>query len=142
MFFVRFAVLALLWLFCLAVGQGNNGLAKVCAVLFVPLTVIIYLLPTYEAWKQENRNLMSVALLNVFLGWTVVAWVIALSWAFKKPETSAPAPVVAQAVQPLAAPAVEAPPTKTCPFCAETILSAAVKCKHCGSTLTSEPATT
>lgn len=25
--------------------------------------------------------------------------------------------------------------TKACPFCAETILLAAVKCKHCGSTL-------
>jgi ribosomal protein L37AE/L43A len=26
--------------------------------------------------------------------------------------------------------------TKCCPFCAEEILSAAIKCKHCGSNLT------
>lgn len=25
--------------------------------------------------------------------------------------------------------------TKTCPFCAEQVLSAAIKCKHCGSEL-------
>lgn len=31
------------------------------------------------------------------------------------------------------------PATKPCPFCAETVLAAAVKCKHCGSMLDKIP---
>ena len=147
MFFVRFVVLTLLWFFCLAVGGGNNGIAMVCAVAFVPLTISIYMLPTYEAWKQKNTNLMSDALLNIFLGWSIIGWVVALSWAFKKadaiPQTShevdryrephRAAPI--SSPTPAPAPTAPSASTKVCPYCAETVLAAAIKCKHCGSDL-------
>jgi hypothetical protein len=31
-------------------------------------------------------------------------------------------------------------PTKRCPYCAEEVLAVAIKCKHCGSDLTTDPA--
>lgn len=150
MFFVRFVCLTLLWFFCLAVGNGNNGIAMVCAVAFVPLTISIYMLPTYEAWKQQNTNLMSVALLNIFLGWSIIGWVVALSWAFKKAE-AIPQPAheidryrepyhAAPTSSPIPAPSAPSASTKVCPYCAETVLAAAIKCKHCGSDLSAEAA--
>ena len=87
MFFLRFLALIVIWLFCLAAGNGNNGIAKLCTFLFFPLSIFIYMLPTYEAWKLKNENIMPVAILNVFLGWSIVGWAIALSWAYKKPQS-------------------------------------------------------
>lgn len=59
------------------------------------LTVVfgIYFLPAIVASKNKKSNADSVALLNLFLGWTLIGWVVALVWAT---TTDAPKPVVMQ----------------------------------------------
>ena len=56
------------------------------AVLFFPFFsfgFILYFLPSIVALVRGRRDTVSIALLNIFLGWTLVGWVIALVWAFK-----------------------------------------------------------
>lgn len=53
--------------------------------------------------------------------------------ASERPEPSWMTGKPAAKVQVRAAPS---PEIKTCPYCAETVLKAAIKCKHCGSELT------
>lgn len=45
------------------------------SVFLLPL----YVLPTILAWKKKHR--ISIVLLNLLLGWTVLGWVGALVWA-------------------------------------------------------------
>jgi hypothetical protein len=45
----------------------------------VLICITLYFLPTLIASK--HRNVMSIALLNLFLGWTFVGWVVAIIWA-------------------------------------------------------------
>lgn len=47
----------------------------------------VYLLPTLLAWGRRVPHLGSIAVINVFLGWTLVGWVVALAMAAR----SAPA---------------------------------------------------
>jgi len=42
--------------------------------------IVMYFVPTIIAIIRQHRNGVPVALLNLFLGWTVIGWIIALIW--------------------------------------------------------------
>ena len=58
-------------------------LATVVLFHFFGLTFLFYFLPTIIAFARSKRDAMSIFLLNLFLGWTLIGWVVALVWAAK-----------------------------------------------------------
>lgn len=44
---------------------------------------VMYFLPSIIALARSKRDLTAIFLLNLFLGWTMIGWVVALVWAFK-----------------------------------------------------------
>ena len=44
----------------------------------------VYFIPTVCAFANEKRNSVAILLLNLFLGWTFVGWVVALVWSVTK----------------------------------------------------------
>ncbi len=44
---------------------------------------VMYFLPSVIALLREKRDKLSIFLLNFFLGWSGIGWVIALVWALK-----------------------------------------------------------
>ncbi|MGY2294284.1 superinfection immunity protein [Pseudomonas yamanorum] len=108
--------------------SGNPALAFV----LLALCFVIYFLPTLVASGRNHANATPIFLVNLLLGWTFLGWVVAIVWAFsanteKPAQTGRVAPIV--------------PSDRTCPFCAETIKSAAIKCKHCGAEVEAVKAT-
>ena len=57
------------------------------AFLFFPLffgfPLVLYFLPTIIALARGKRDTMAIFLLNLFLGWSVIGWIVALVWAAK-----------------------------------------------------------
>jgi len=43
----------------------------------------MYFLPTILAFARNKRDTAAILLLNLFLGWTMIGWVVALVWAVK-----------------------------------------------------------
>jgi hypothetical protein len=43
----------------------------------------MYFLPSIVAFARSKRDTAAIVLLNFFLGWTVIGWVVALVWAVK-----------------------------------------------------------
>jgi hypothetical protein len=43
----------------------------------------MYFLPSIIALARSKRDLLAIFLLNLFLGWSVIGWIVALVWAAK-----------------------------------------------------------
>lgn len=52
------------------------------ALFLILISVIIYFLPSIIAEKRKHNNSSSIIILNLFLGWTFLGWVIALAMSF------------------------------------------------------------
>jgi hypothetical protein len=50
---------------------------------FFGLSFVMYFLPSIIALVRGKRDILAVFLLNLFLGWSVIGWVVALIWAAK-----------------------------------------------------------
>ncbi len=64
----------------------RDSIVILSTVLGGILAVLIYLLPSYLAFKRKHPNKIGVTLLNIFLGWTFLGYLIALIWALYPPE--------------------------------------------------------
>ena len=50
---------------------------------------VLYFLPSIVALARSKQDIVAILLLNFFLGWTAIGWIIALIWAVKV-DASAP----------------------------------------------------
>lgn len=73
---LRMVSLALLCLFSLTMKAPGN-------LLFFVFLAALYFLPSIEAALRSQPNVTSIVLVNVFLGWTLVGWVVAMAWGCK-----------------------------------------------------------
>ena len=56
---------------------------SVFALIFI---VLIYTMPLGIAMLRGRKNTVAIGALNIFLGWSIIGWVIALIWALKSQE--------------------------------------------------------
>ena len=64
-------------------------LAGLSAIIII-LSLISYFLPTVIAMLRGKSNTFAILLLNLFLGWTFIGWIVALVWSVtsdNKPQT-------------------------------------------------------
>ena len=47
------------------------------------LLISVYFAPTIILEVRVQRNIVGLVLLNLFAGWTIVGWIIALVWALR-----------------------------------------------------------
>lgn len=68
--------------------NGEVVTAMLGALFVLGTTIAIYMLPWIVAIMRHKRNTGAIFLANLFLGWTLIGWVVSLVWAFTH-DTSA-----------------------------------------------------
>lgn len=59
-----------------------EGLVLVVVLLLAAAVgAVVYFLPTIIAFKRGKRNRGAILALNLFLGWSLLGWVVSLVWA-------------------------------------------------------------
>jgi ABC-type sugar transport system permease subunit len=52
--------------------------------VLITLLSLFYFLPFAIAFNKKRANTGAIFALNLFLGWTLIGWVVALVWALKE----------------------------------------------------------
>lgn len=99
------------------------------------LGIAFYFLPTFLAFNRKKSNKISILLLNLFLGWTFLGWIVALVWAVSNDDKQQNIVVNNQLRNENIHYPTNDSDSKICPFCAESVKNEAKKCKHCGETI-------
>lgn len=51
------------------------------SLVIIAICLFLYFLPALVAGKRFHKNINAIFALNLFLGWTVLGWVVSLVWA-------------------------------------------------------------
>ena len=54
--------------------------------MYIFIIIVLYFLPTISAFERKKKNTSSIFVINFFLGWTIIGWIVALSWALSKDD--------------------------------------------------------
>lgn len=62
-------------------GGGSMSIMSIGGLALIVVVLLAYFVPTVVAFARGVSNSGSILVLNLFLGWTLVGWVVALAMA-------------------------------------------------------------
>lgn len=65
----------------LGLGSITLGLGILLLLLILAVLPLLYLLPAMVAVQRRKQNALSIFLVNLYLGWTIIGWIAAIVWA-------------------------------------------------------------
>ena len=65
----------------LGLGSLSVGVAVLFVILAAATLPLSYRLPTIVAVQRRKQNALSIMMVNLYLGWTILGWIAAMVWA-------------------------------------------------------------
>lgn len=120
-------VLAVVLVGCAPEGRPDpdNPASIGLGIVAFLLLLLLYFMPAAVAHSRKHNNYVSIFLVNLMLGWTVVGWAIALIWAHSDNTKDRRHKVVVKPDHPLDS-------LVACRMCGRQISPQATACPGCG----------
>lgn len=67
-------------------AAGLFGMGILMTVIFCGVVLLVEMTPTWIALLRGHPNLMPIFIVNFFLSWTCIGWIVALAWSFSAIE--------------------------------------------------------
>jgi hypothetical protein len=64
------------------VGLGCRGCQPLGMFIIIAILMPVYLAPSWIAWKKNHKQQDAIVILNIFGGWLIIGWIVAIVWAF------------------------------------------------------------
>jgi hypothetical protein len=91
---MKFASLVWLIIIGVTVFANHPTPGDIRMIILIGISAVIYFAPAIVAAMRSHRQTAAIVLLNLFLGWTLIGWVVALVWAAMNGPQSAPGAIV------------------------------------------------
>jgi hypothetical protein len=103
------------------------------ALLFA--AIVPYFIPSIIAFLRKHENALPLFLVNIFLGWTLIGWIICLVWALTGSGNSGTVTASPQAVAKSPEPTPPPPPVEKrfCTQCGTSGDPTDAFCRRCGT---------
>ena len=60
--------------------------SMICIIVPIGLGLVVYFTPIAIALLRGHPNMPPIMIVNIFLGWTIIGWILALTWSFTAQE--------------------------------------------------------
>ena len=71
-------------------AAASSSASPACSVILgiavILVSIAAYWVPSFVAARRKVPNVGSVVVVNLFLGWTVIGWIVALVMAMRDPR--------------------------------------------------------
>jgi len=84
--FILYFFIGLILFIILDAILGGTGIVTLTGIVLA-----IYLIPSYIAFARKVPSSVAIAVLNIFLGWSIIGFIVALVWSLKKYDYVPPA---------------------------------------------------
>jgi hypothetical protein len=64
-------------------ASGYFGISLAGFLLMIGLAIVVYFIPVMIAVARKHRKATSIFLVNLFFGWSIFGWILALVWALR-----------------------------------------------------------
>ncbi len=65
-------------------GTNCEGCDPVGIFFLLAVLMPIYFAPSWVAWNKNHKQQDAIVILNIFAGWSILGYIVALVWSFKK----------------------------------------------------------
>ena len=87
-------------------SSGDPAGAVILLLVLIVVGIALYFLPTFIAHQRHHHQFTSILVLNIFLGWTFIGWVVCLAMSLSATHAGgSPVADVAAMAPPQSAPA-------------------------------------